>query len=137
MNVYSVSSGSGQCRLNAAVCVSPGGVSVYVCGGDAPHIGSVVLAEPRPSHTGCGMSCTCGVLNILGHKDERVARTLAERICPAVNLPVSVSAGVHIDDISPEQLQLVEINISLLAESILEVLLSALDGPTAEAIEVD
>ncbi len=90
--------------LEASIAVSCGGISIYLCGGDRPHIGTAVLAEPRKSLTGQGWSCTSSVLNFCGHKDEDFARVLAETVCRKFRLPVNVCAGVHIDCATKEQL---------------------------------
>ena len=64
-------------------------LSVY--GGDAPHVGSVVMSTARPSLTGKGLGVTSSVLN----------------------------GGIHIDNITEEQLAQVQIA----AEKILKQLL--------------
>ncbi|MFR9190881.1 MAG: hypothetical protein ACLVL7_12145 [Anaerotruncus massiliensis (ex Togo et al. 2019)] len=69
------------------------GLTVTV-GGGRSHIGSVAIAQPRPSLRGDGsVSCTCSVWNQPGHKDEAVARPVAERLCRALNTVVVVTAG--------------------------------------------
>ena len=79
--------------------------TICVWGGDTPHVGSVVMSTARPSLTGSGVGVTSSVLNGIGHKDEYVARKFAEAaaekfVCTAVS-----SCGIHIDDITPAQLQ--------------------------------
>lgn len=96
--------GEGQYRLEAAVSCSDSGISVHLVGGETPHIGSVVLAEPRGSLTGEGRSCTSSVINLAGHKDEAFARDLAERICRQTDTAVCVCAGVHVDRASTEDI---------------------------------
>ena len=92
--------------LEAVLCGGGSGIQVYVGGGTLPHIGSVVLAEPRPGLSNPEEnSCTVSVLNLAGHKDEAVARAFAEAFCRQYGCPVSVSAGVHIDNASPEDIQ--------------------------------
>ena len=72
------------------------GACVVVCvsGGDEPHIGSVVLTEARASLTGEGTSATSSVLNRLGHKDEFVARTVAETLAAALDTTVCCICGI-------------------------------------------
>ena len=74
-------------------------------GGDRPHIGCTVLAQPRPSLTGSGeTSCTASVINLSGHKDEAVCRETAERLCTGLGAVVVCSGGFHLDGISREQI---------------------------------
>ena len=54
-------------------------------GGDAPHVGSVIAAAPRPSLRGVGMSATSNVINRSGHYDEVPGRRVAERLAASLN----------------------------------------------------
>jgi hypothetical protein len=77
-------------------------LSVY--GGERPHIGSVVMAIARPSLTGKGVGVTSSVLNCVGHKDEVIARLFAEAVAKEVNCTAVCTCGIHVDGISPEQM---------------------------------
>lgn len=74
-------------------------------GGDKPHIGCVVQAVPRPSLRNEGsISVTSSVLNLTGHKDEFLCRKLAEKRCRETGSVVVCTGGVHIEDITQEQI---------------------------------
>lgn len=80
--------------------------SVMLSGGDSPHIGTAVLALPRPSLAAADrISSTSSVINVLGHKDETLCRYCAERLSAGLNTTVLCAGGVHIDSISPELLE--------------------------------
>jgi len=90
-------------------------ISLY--GGDKAHIGSVVLAIPRESLTGQGISVTSSVLNCMGHKDEVLAKMFAEKTAISKQAKVVCACGVHIDDINEEQLQnIIEMSKELLQD---------------------
>ena len=75
-------------------------VVVAVGGGDRPHVGCVVLCQPgRPASGGAGFSVSSSVLTIAPHKEEPIARVVAERICGDLGRVVVVTAGVHEDGI--------------------------------------
>lgn len=74
-----------------------GEVLLTLTGGTHPHVGSVVMSEPRPSLTGEGLSATSSVINRIGHKDEAVAREAAERLAARLNTPVCAVCGIHYD----------------------------------------
>ena len=95
-------------------------ISVY--GGERPHVGSVVMAIARPSLTGEGMSATSSVLNAVGHKDEAVARMFAEAVAIEKGCTAVCSCGIHIDAITPEQLELVRQASERLLEKVLNSL---------------
>mgnify|MGYP007122694661 FL=1 len=97
-------SGEGRWALEAWAVHTGGGIAVYLDGGETPHVGCSVLAEPRASLTGAGRSCTLSMLNRLGHKDDQFAQELARRLCVGTGEPVSVAAGVHVEGAGGEDL---------------------------------
>lgn len=71
---------------------------VVVGGGHSPHVGCVVLAQARPSTADPRRtSVTSSVLTIPPHKEEPVARAIAERLARELGGVVVVTAGVHED----------------------------------------
>ena len=79
--------------------------TICVWGGDTPHVGSVVMSTARPSLTGSGVGVTSSVLNGIGHKDEYAARKFAEAAAEKFVCTAVCSCGIHIDGITPVQLQ--------------------------------
>ncbi len=79
--------------------------TICVWGGDTPHVGSVVMSVARPSLTGEGTGVTSSVINGMGHKDEYVARKFAEAAAVKYNCTVVCTCGIHIDNITKEQLK--------------------------------
>ena len=80
-------------------------IVLILAGGDKPHIGCVVQAVPRPSLTNDGsISVTSSVLNLTGHKDEFLCRKLAEKRCRETGRIVVCTGGVHIENITKEQI---------------------------------
>ena len=96
---------------------------IILQGGNRPHIGSTVLSVPRPSLTGNGeVSVTSSVLNITGHKDEKICRYLAEQTAKYKNAVVTCTGGFHVDNITGEQLQEVQDCMESIWEEIREKL---------------
>ena len=52
-----------------------------------------------------GTSATSSVLNRLGHKDEFVARTVAETLAAALDTTACCICGIHKDNATPEDIQ--------------------------------
>lgn len=97
--------GSGRLAVEVVVEDSGDGLVVTVFGGERPHVGTVVLAQPRPSRSRPGeRSATCSCLSLLGHEDETLARPVAEALATALGVPAVVVAGVHLEGIRPEEL---------------------------------
>ncbi len=79
---------------------------VTVCGGDKAHIGSVAIAEPRPSMEWDGeYSATVSTYNFAGHKDDAVAGKMAHLIAAALRKRVVVLCGIHYDAPAPALLR--------------------------------
>lgn len=92
-------------EMEAAAAWMGGDVLLCLRGGDRPHIGCTVQAVPRPSLKDPGRtSATSSVLNLPGHKDEALCRLLAEQVCAALGCVTVCTGGVHLDHISPEQI---------------------------------
>ncbi|MDR7868648.1 MAG: hypothetical protein RIN56_17790 [Sporomusaceae bacterium] len=89
----------GRYSLHAVLVTTADGISIYLGGGESPHIGTVVISQPRPSLRGDGqISCTTSVFNLIAHKDDSLAIPLAEELCKKHKQVVVVTAGVHIDN---------------------------------------
>ncbi|HBX22038.1 MAG TPA: hypothetical protein DEF34_00160 [Desulfotomaculum sp.] len=82
------------------------GVVMQLLGGDKPHIGATVISHPRPSLTGgSGISCNSIVIPELGHKEDQLAKPLAEKIATTLNCTVVLVAGIHVDQASAEEIE--------------------------------
>jgi hypothetical protein len=76
---------------------------VAVGGGQRPHVGCVVLAQPLPSKApGRKWSASCSVLTIPPHKEEPIARGIATRLAEALGRVTVVTAGVHDDTLDAD-----------------------------------
>ena len=80
------------------------GIAVFLSGGERPHVGGVVLAIPRKSLTGKGNSADVYVTPVPGHKDTEAAIPITKRLCISTTGPVSVTAGIHIENAAPQEI---------------------------------
>lgn len=86
------------------------GLCVNIYGGDRAHIGSVAIAEPRPSLTGDGsISATVSTYNCVGHKDGEVADAVAGALASRLNRRTVVVCGIHYDAVSPELFEAIHV----------------------------
>ncbi len=99
-----------------AVWIGPD-LLVYIWGGQAPHIGAVAMAQPRPSLADPRRtSATASVFTYLGHKEDELAKWAAESLAAALEAKVVVSAGIHWDGLGPDQIGTVVENSRQLVE---------------------
>ena len=100
--------GDGIFKVTAEVKIIGDDLMISVWGGTKPHIGSISVSVPRPGlKDGTGMSSTSSVINLIGHKDEVIARKFSEQLAAKFNRNAIATAGVHIDDITENQINII------------------------------
>lgn len=97
---------SGVSRPVAAEAVWVGDdVLVCIFGGEKPHIGAVAAALPRPSLADPQkLSATSSVLTFPSHKEDVVVKHVSEALAARLATHVVVTAGIHWDDLSPDDI---------------------------------
>lgn len=115
-----ISVGNGKYRVWVKEEILDNGIILIVGGGEVSHIGSIVLAEPRMSRTGKGFSCTSQVINLPGHKEEKIVRKFAEKTCVKKKMPVLCVCGIHINDATKKDIKILESNTEKLLKKVLE-----------------
>ena len=79
---------------------------LIVLKGGKSHIGAVAIGEPRPSLRDEGkISATGSVYTFLGHKEDVIAKEMAEEVAKGLRKRTVVVAGMHWDEISPEEIE--------------------------------
>ena len=98
-------------------------ILVYVWGGDRPHIGAAAAAQPRPSLADPDkVSATASVLSYLGHKEDAVAKDMAEAISARFGANAVVTAGIHWDKLSAGGIETVAERCRWVTKSLIEAL---------------
>lgn len=109
----SLETGSGRTRIRLSWQRHGGDLYVHIGGGD-DHIGAAALVGRH-----AGGEASGGVLCIRPHKEDRLVLDAARTLHAAFGAAVCVTAGIHLDDIRPEEidavLQNVEKGVALLA----------------------
>ena len=105
MKRFRVAHQEGPYRIHAEVLFVGDDLVVSIWGGSKPHVGAVALSIPRPSlENPAKISSTSSVLTRLGHKEDEIVKKVAENISAALNKVVVVSAGIHWNNISDEEI---------------------------------
>jgi len=94
-------------RFEISATVKPLGEDLLiVLKGGKSHIGAVAIGEPRPSLRDEGkISATGSVYTFLGHKEDVIAKEMAEEVAKGLRKRTVVVAGMHWDEISPEEIE--------------------------------
>lgn len=86
------------------------------------HVGAVALSE----YHGGAQRASTSVLTRFGHKDDIIAYTASYEICRRLRKTVCVIAGIHLDNITKEEISRIRANCDRLVERYLEAVASDL-----------
>ncbi len=99
--------------------------SITICGGEKYHVGAVAVASPHESIADDSkISATVSSVCLPKHKDDEIARIVAKKISSTFNCNVSVSAGVHINNATSDELQILLNNANKLCEKFIATVIS-------------
>jgi len=117
-----ISFGEGKYRVKVSAVMTAKGVVVLMFGGEEPHVGSVAIAVPRSSlrDPTKSSSTVVSVYTLIGHKDNEVAKPVAERLARELNDVVVVIVGIHIEDATEEEIKKLMNNSHKVIEKLLE-----------------
>lgn len=87
----------GRIRINANVILLNQDIQVIVWGGKT-HIGAIALAVAKSE---------AQVMEAADHKDGEIALLIASELAKNLNGTVAVTAGIHYDKITPEEIEIV------------------------------
>ena len=76
------------------------------------HVGAVALSEYHPAEKRASTS----VLTRYGHRDDSIAHMAAYKICKRLKKPVCAIAGIHLDNITKEEIEQIINNCDTLVE---------------------
>ena len=97
---YEVTRGKGRTRVSLSANSMGQDLVVRICN-EAAHIGAVAVGEWDKEHERASVS----VVTRLGHKDDSIAQRGAYLISKATKKPVCVIAGVHLEQITMEEIE--------------------------------
>ena len=103
--------GRGRAKLDFSVIILGNDISISISGGTKPHVGAVALSIPRPSlKNDKKMSTTTSLLAVTGHKDDEVAKSVAEKVAASTGKTVVAIAGIHIDNATAKEIEAIRKN---------------------------
>ena len=78
------------------------------------------MSVPRPSLKNFEKtSASTSVLTLIGHKDDETAKKASHALASRLNKNVVVTCGIHLDDIDPEEINIVGELINQLVEELI------------------
>jgi hypothetical protein len=113
---YELTKGEGRARVNITVNSLGSDLVVRIYNQDA-HIGAVAVGDYDYEHQRASVS----VITRLGHKDDALAREAAYLLSKSIRRPVCVIAGVHLDNITREEIDEILANTEAAMSEVINV----------------
>lgn len=117
MQVRSFVFGEGRHAVEAVAVITLGGVTVTLVTVENGHVGATAQAVPRPERS---RTATTSLLSVPCHCDGVPAQELAAMLATRLRVPVAVSVGMHVDDATDEDINLLLKNARELGEQVLD-----------------
>ena len=111
MDKYQLTKGEARTRVNL-LAYHLGSDLVACIYNDNAHIGAVAIGEYDHNEKRASTS----VITRLGHKDDAVAQRAAYSISKSTKRPVCVIAGIHLDNITKEEINKLVENASVMVD---------------------
>lgn len=87
--------GEDRYAVTAEAVITASGIAVLLTGGTLPHVGCIALAQPAKG---------ARTLSVEGHREAEIAAPICEQICSAAGCAVAVTAGIHVDSATPDEI---------------------------------
>lgn len=113
---YERTKGEGRARVNVTVNSMGSDLVVRIYNQNA-HIGAVAIGDYDHEHERASVS----VITRLGHKDDALAGEAAYLLSKSIRRPVCVIAGVHLDNITREEIDKILANTKIAISEIINV----------------
>lgn len=113
---YELTKGEGRARVNVTVNSLGSDLVVRIYNQNA-HIGAVAIGDYDYEHERASVS----VITRLGHKDDALAGEAAYLLSKSIRRPVCVIAGVHLDNITREEIDKILANTKIAVSEIINV----------------
>lgn len=115
----------GRFKIHGLVQEMGQDILVSVWGGTRPHIGAVGVAIPRPSlKNPKKWSATSSNFTFIGHKEDTLVKMMSERLAARLRRNVVVTAGIHWDGITLNEVKAIQNLTQKLSDLILRRILS-------------
>jgi hypothetical protein len=121
IHCFKLSEGNGKCIVEAVVTRCGNDLNITIGGGEKYHIGAVAVAVPRFEYKyGDKRTASTSVICVQGHRDDELTYKAAKYLATTLDCTVTVSMGIHINNITKYELSEILNNVNKLLDSIIE-----------------
>jgi len=107
--IWMITSGEGKYKVFLEKKELDDDLIFILGGGEKSHVGGVVICEPRKKTK---------VVSLENHYDYKVLRPIAEKACKKYNKTVITLGGIHIDNATKKEIDIIVKNCTELLECI-------------------
>ncbi len=111
--------GDGRTQVTFSWQMHGADLRVHIAGG-ADHIGAAALAAPTVSVQAAGVP---------PHREEEIVRVVASRLAEQLRVAVCVTAGIHVDRITREEIQTIRAVCDTGADRLVRILRETSEPP--------
>jgi len=116
VNRYELTKGEGRVRVSLSAYHLGGDLVVCVYNENA-HIGAVAVGE----YDNKEQRASASIITRVGHKDDIIAQKAAHSISKHTKKPVCVIAGIHVDNITQEEIEQILANTKVAVEELIKL----------------
>ncbi len=121
MKRFLVEISKGRFRIQGFVQEVGQDLLISIWGGTRSHIGAVGIAIPRPSlRNPKKWSATSSNFTFIGHKEDALVKKISEKLAAQLRRNVVVTAGVHWDRITSNEIKTIQNLTQKLSDQILK-----------------
>ena len=106
MRQFSHRCGEGRYLVTGTALLCGRDVALTFTGGTLPHVGAVSLAVYEPERDSATVSTIC----VYTHRDDQLAAECAKKAAAALKCTAAVSVGIHVDDATSLELEILTKN---------------------------
>jgi len=118
---FNLKVGSGKYIVETIVVLCGNDLNVTIGGGEKYHIGASAIAVPRLEFKdGKKRTASTSVICVQGHREDELSYKAAKYLSTALDCTVTVTVGIHVDNIKQEEFQILLDNVNNLLDSIIE-----------------
>ena len=115
--------GVGKYKVTLMAIESGEDIIVTIYGGELPHIGAVAISIARPSlEKPNKISSSTSVFTLIGHKEDQIAKEIAESITKTTKKNNVTIVGLHIQKATKEDINCLILNTKDLVRKLKKIL---------------
>lgn len=118
-----IEEGHGKHKVFLSTVKSGEDLTVVVYGGEKPHIGAIAISIPRPSLKDSQKTSTStSVITLVGHKEDDLAKNIAEDITRITKSNTIAVVGLHVEKASTRDIEILILNTKKLVNRLKNLL---------------